>query len=49
MLDSMDKIEDEADTPSKIKGQIKQSEDCEMFNRIKLGKKLGEGAYGSVY
>jgi mitogen-activated protein kinase kinase kinase len=44
----LDKIE-EADTPSKIKGQIKQSGDCEMFNRIKLGKKLGEGAYGSVY
>ena len=49
MLQSMDKEEDDEDTPSKAKGQIKQSQDCEMFNRIKLGKKLGEGAYGSVY
>jgi len=31
------------------KSQIKSAEDCEMFKFIKLGKKLGEGAYGQVF
>ena len=25
---------------------IKRSSECEMFQNVKLGKKLGEGAYG---
>lgn len=28
---------------------IKQAQDCELFQTIKLGKKLGEGAYGEVF
>ena len=28
------------------RGQIKNSDECEMFKYVKLGKKLGEGAYG---
>jgi hypothetical protein len=31
------------------RGQIKLSKDCEMFKFVKLGKKLGEGAYGEVF
>lgn len=31
------------------RGKIKTSEQCEMFKFVKLGKLLGEGAYGQVY
>lgn len=30
-------------------GKIKLAKDCQMYHKAKLGKKLGEGAYGSVY
>ena len=29
--------------------EIKKAEDCEMYRIVKLGKKLGEGAYGQVF
>ena len=32
-----------------VQTSIKDSEDCEMFKIVKLGKKLGEGAYGEVF
>lgn len=28
---------------------IKRSSECQMFQNVKLGKKLGEGAYGQVF
>jgi serine/threonine protein kinase len=28
---------------------IRESAECDMFKFVKLGKKLGEGAYGQVY
>jgi serine/threonine protein kinase len=28
---------------------IREAVDCEMFKFVKLGKKLGEGAYGQVF
>ena len=31
------------------RGKIKSSHHCEMFKFVKLGKKIGEGAYGEVF
>ena len=31
------------------RGEIKDSDQCEMFKYVRLGKKLGEGAYGQVF
>lgn len=29
--------------------KIKEAKDCEMYQTVKIGKKLGEGAYGQVF
>lgn len=37
------------ETEDQNQANIKNSSECEMFQNVKLGKKLGEGAYGQVF